>query len=71
MGHIYFTQNEAGKKAREEYRKKYEILLEQEYKRLRLDPEDPKYSSLPKEDIELLNEVIKRALEDELWGSKL
>lgn len=71
MGHIYFSQNEAGKKAYEEYKKKYEIIFNKEYERLKTNPEDPKYSSLSKEDIELMDEAIKRDLEDRLWGSKL
>ena len=68
---MYFSQDEKGKKAYMEYKIKYEALFEQEYRKLCVDSKDPKYSFLSKEDIELINDGIKRDLEDRLWGSKI
>ena len=66
MGHIYFSQDEKGKKAYKEYKKKHEALFKQEYEKLRVDPKNPKYSSFSEEDVELMNDAIKRELENEL-----
>ena len=71
MSDIYFSTDKEGRKAYFEYKKKYEIVFEKEYKKIWWNPEDSVYSKYPKEVIESHNNEIKRILEDRLWGSDL